>query len=151
MKSTDSTLVAEFQTQFPDIARDLGDANLEILLDGASVQEIAPERIVIRDRMPVDFLFFVLSGTLSVSIEDNNKAMRLGQVKPGEWLGEVSVLSGELLASATVTTETPCKLLRVHHMTFEKLLTENEAVAQVLLKHFIHLMTKRLRGSNQPA
>ena len=146
MKSTDSTLVAEFQTQFSDIARDLGDANLAIFLDGASVQEIAPDRVVIRDRMPVDFLFFVLSGTLSVSIEDNNKSMRLAQVKPGEWLGEVSVLSGELLASATVTTETPCKLLRVHHMTFEKLLTENEAVAQVLLKHFINLMTKRLRA-----
>tara|TARA_R110001599_G_scaffold159052_2_gene346281 strand:- start:97223 stop:97663 length:441 start_codon:yes stop_codon:yes gene_type:complete len=146
MKSTDSTLVDEFQTQFPDIARDLGDANLAILLEGASVQEIAPERIVIRDRMPVDFLFFVLAGTLSVSIEDNNKSMRLAQIKPGEWMGEVSVLSGELLASATVTTETPCKLLRVHHMTFEKLLTDNEAVAQVLLKHFINLMTKRLRG-----
>lgn len=146
MKSTDSTLVAEFQTQFPDIARDLGDANLAILLDGASVQEIALERIVIRDRMPVDFLFFVLAGTLNVSIEANNQSMRLAQIKPGEWMGEVSVLSGELLASATVTTETPCKLLRVHHMTFEKLLTENEAVAQVLLKHFINLMTKRLRG-----
>lgn len=147
MKPTDTTLIAEFETRFPDIAQELGKPNLEILLDGASVQEIPSGRIVIRDRMPVDFLYFVLDGTLSASIEDGKKSMRLGTIKPGEWMGEISVLSGELLASATVTTETPCKLLRVHHLTFAKLITENETVAQVLLQHFINLMAKRFRAS----
>lgn len=148
MKSTDTTLTAEFTASFPDIAQQLGATNLEILLDGASVQEIPADRIVIRDRMPVDFLYFILDGTLAVSVEVGKQSKRVGSIKPGEWMGELSVLSGELLASATVTTETPSKLLRVHHLTFEKLLTENEAVAQVLLQHFIHLMAKRLRASN---
>ncbi|HTH44320.1 MAG TPA: cyclic nucleotide-binding domain-containing protein [Oxalicibacterium sp.] len=146
MKS-DATLVSEFEAHFPAIAQELGRANLEVFLDGASVQEFAPNRIVIRDRMPVDFLYFVLDGTLAASIEIDKQSKKLGTVKPGEWMGEISVLSGEFLASATITTEVPCKLLRVHHLSFEKLITENEAIAQVLLQHFINLMAKRFRSA----
>lgn len=144
---TDMTLTAAFTASFPTMAQELG-ANLGALLEGASVQEIPPNRIVIRDRMPVDFLYFILDGTLSVLIEDGKHTTLLATVKPGEWMGEVSVLSGEFLAAATVTSDTHCKLMRVHHLTFEKLITENEAVAQVLLQHFINLMAKRLRASN---
>jgi CRP-like cAMP-binding protein len=149
MKS-DTTLVSEFAAQFPEITNELGQANLDVLLDGATVQEFAANRIVIRDRMPVDFIYFVLDGTLSVSIEVEKEFKKLGTIKPGEWMGEISVLSGEFLASATITTETTCKLMRMHHLTFEKLITQNEAVAQVLLQHFINLMAKRFRTSNQP-
>ena len=147
----DASLVSQFEARFPAIARELGRANLEVFLDGASVQEFAPNRIVIRDRMPVDFLYFVLDGTLAASIEIDRQAKKLGTVKPGEWMGEISVLSGEFLASATITTETPCTLLRVHHLTFEKLITENETIAQVLLQHFIDLMAKRFRAASEAA
>jgi CRP-like cAMP-binding protein len=151
MKSTDSTLVSEFETSFPAIAQELGRTNVEALLDGASVQEFAPNRIVIRDRMPVDFIYFVLDGSLAVSIEVEKQSKYLASIKAGEWMGEMSVLSGEFIASATITTETPCKLMRMHHLSFEKLITENEIVAQVLLQHFINLMAKRFRASNQAA
>ena len=151
MKSTDSTLVSEFEASFPTIAQELGRANVEVLLDGASVQEFAPNRIVIRDRMPVDFIYFVLDGSLAVSIEVEKQSKYLASIKAGEWMGEMSVLSGEFIASATITTETPCKLMRMHHLSFEKLITENETVAQVLLQHFINLMAKRFRASNQAA
>lgn len=144
----DSTLHAEFSQAFPAISEELGSSNLETLLDGATLQEIAPNRIVIRDRMPVDYLYFVLDGTLSVSVEDAGKSKFLATIKPGEWMGEISVLSGEFLAAATVTTDVNCKVLRVHHLTFEKLLTENPEVSQVLLQHFINLMARRLRASN---
>jgi len=151
MKTADASLIAAFEARFPVIAQELGPDNLDVLLEGATVQEVAPNRIVIRDRMPVDFLYFVLDGTLAASIEIDKQSKKVGTIQPGEWMGEISVLSGEFLASATITTETPCKLMRLHHLTFEKLITENEAIAQVLLQHFIDLMAKRLRASNAAA
>ena len=140
------TVISEFQASFPKIAEELGRHNLGMLLDGASVLEIPAGRTLIRDRMPVDFLYFVLDGTLGVYIEDAGKSRRLNTIGPGEWLGEISVLSGELLASATVVADTPSKLVKVHHLTFQRLIAENETVAKVLLENFIALMAKRFRA-----
>jgi CRP-like cAMP-binding protein len=145
----DQKVISEFTARFPKIAEGLGPDNLALLLDGASVQEYPAGRTLIRDRMPVDYLYFVLSGTLSAVIEEGGNSMQIATIKPGEWMGEISVLSGEFVASATTITDTPCKLLRVHHITFEKLIAENEAVASVLLAHFIRLMAERFRAPLQ--
>lgn len=139
-------VVAEIETRFPQLLGDLGRANLEVLLAAASVQEIPSGRALYRDRMPVEYLYFILAGTLQVSVELSGKSMSLGRVRPGEWVGELSVLSGELLASATVVAETPCWVLKLHHLSFEKLIAENDAIAQVLLEQLIELMAKRLRA-----
>jgi CRP-like cAMP-binding protein len=144
--SIDQATIIEFEARFPQMARELGRPNVEMLLDGASVQEVAAGRTLIRDRMPVDFIYFVLDGTLDVHIEQDGKSRKIATVKPGEWMGEISVLSGELLASATIITHTACKLLRVHHITFGNLITENQTVAKVLLEHFIALMAQRFRA-----
>lgn len=147
MKSTeDQSTVLEFEARFPQMARELGRPNVEMLLDGASVQEVAAGRTLIRDRMPVDFIYFVLDGTLDVYIEQEGKSRHIATIKPGEWMGEISVLSGEFLASATIVTHTTCKLLKVHHITFGNLITENQTVAKVLLEHFIALMAQRFRA-----
>lgn len=147
MKSTEITAVAaEFTRRFPHIAEKLGPSHLSMLLDGASVLEVPAGRAVIRDRMPVDFLYFVLDGTLGVYIEEGDKSLHISTVQPGEWLGEISVLSGDLLASATIIPDTSCKLLKIHHITFENLIAENEVVAKVLLEDLIALMAKRLRA-----
>lgn len=147
MKSTDiSTVAAEFTRRFPHIAEKLGPSHLAMLLDGASALEVPVGRAVIRDRMPVDFLYFVLDGNLGVYIEDGDKSQRIATVQPGEWLGEISVLSGDLLASATIIPDTACKLVKIHHITFENLIAENEVVAKVLLEDLIALMAKRLRA-----
>lgn len=140
------TVIAEIETRFPKLLGDLGHTNLEVLLAAASVQEIPSGRALYRDRMPVEYLYFILAGTLHVSVELSGKSMSLGTVHPGEWVGELSVLSGELLASATVVAETPCWVLKLHHLSFEKLIGENDAIAQVLLEQLIELMAKRLRA-----
>jgi CRP-like cAMP-binding protein len=142
----DNSIIAEFSACFPKMSQELGPQNLESLLDGASAQEYPEGRTLIRDRMPVDYLYFVLSGTLNAYIEEGGNSMMIATIKPGEWMGEISVLSGEFMASATIVSNTKCKLVKVHHLTFEKLIAENEAVAKVLLDHFIRLMADRFRA-----
>lgn len=147
MKKTETSSVAsEFRARFPEMAQQLGPDNLAALLDGATLQEIAASRTLIRDRMPLEYLYAVIDGELGVHIENGGKSKRIATARPGEWLGELSVLSGELIASATITADMACRLVRIHHLSFEELIAANEVVAQVLLEHFIELMAKRLRG-----
>ena len=141
-------VIAEIETRFPKLVSELGRANLEVLLAAASVQEISSGRALYRDRMPVEYLYFILAGTLQVSVELAGKSMPLATVHHGEWLSELSLLSGERVASAAVIAQTPCWVLKLHHLSFEKLIAENDAIAQVLLEQLIELMAKRLRASN---
>jgi CRP-like cAMP-binding protein len=99
--------------------------------------------------MPVDSLYMVLDGELTISVEENKKAIRLGQVGPGQLLGEVSVLSGELLASSTVESKTPVKLLRLRHEKFGELIATNYEIANALLKQLVAMLADRLRASSR--
>jgi CRP-like cAMP-binding protein len=140
-------IIAEFERCFPALARDLGPRNVAILVGSTTALELPAGRKVIRDRMPVDSLYIVLDGELTISVEENKKAIRLGAVGPGQLLGEVSVLSGELLASSTVESRTPVKLLRLRHEKFGELIATNYEVANALLKELVGMLAERLRTS----
>jgi len=143
----DSKLITDFSARFPALAEELGAANLQSLLAATTPLELPANRKVIRDRMPVDSLYLILDGKVSISVEANKRAIKLGELGPGEWLGEVSVLSGELLASSTVTTETPVRFLRLRHEKFEELIWGNAEVSGVLLRQLVLMLADRLRKS----
>jgi len=138
---------SDFSRKFPDFANALGDANLRMLLAATSKVELPPHRKLIRDRMPVDSIYFLVEGEVSVSVEEGGQQIPLGNIGPGQWLGEISVLSGEMLASSTVTTVTPVTLLRLKHQAFEDLLGRNEVLARALLDQLIAMLADRLRVS----
>jgi CRP-like cAMP-binding protein len=141
------TASAEFSAHFPALAQELGPDNLRLLLESMSVLELPAYRKMIRDRMPVDSLYFLVEGEVSISVEENESHISLGELGPGQWLGEVSVLSGEMLASSTVTTLTPVKLLRLKHQAFEEIMTHYPAISGVLLRHLTEMLTERLLAS----
>src|SRR4051812_8765423 len=97
---------SEFESRFPDLASQLGPEGQKRLLDACSVAEIPAGRRLFRDRMPVDSIYLVLDGDMTVSIGEGREKIVLAQVGPGDWLGEVAILSGEMRASSTVTTNT---------------------------------------------
>ena len=143
----DSKVTAEFSARFPALAEELGPANLETLLASTTPLELPAHRKVIRDRMPVDSLYLILDGKVSISVETGKRGIKLGELGPGEWLGEVSVLSGELRASSTVTTETPVRFLRLRHEKFEELIWKNAEVSGVMLRQLVLMLADRLRKS----
>ncbi len=140
-------LAAEFEQRFPQAAVELGPDNLARLLEACVLVTLPPRRKLFRDRMPVDSLYLVLEGEMTVSVEDGRKTLALGKVKPGDWLGEVAVLSGEMLASTTVTTDVPCRALKIHAQDFERLVIQDEDIAHVLLGQLVDMLAQRLRES----
>ena len=145
--AVEDSLIREFETKFPSLSPELGPENLRRLLDVCSVVEMAPGRKLFRDRMPVDSLYLVLDGEMTVSIGDGRQKIELGKVGAGDWLGEVAVLSGELRASSTVTTDTPCRALRIHSREFENFVLFDEDIAYPLLDQLVALLSKRVRES----
>jgi CRP-like cAMP-binding protein len=141
------TLSASFSKLFPDIHQALGETNTQQLLASTSTIELPARRKLIRDRMPVDSLYFLVEGDVAISVEEGGRQISLGELGPGQLLGEVSILSGEFLASSTVTTSTPVKLLRLKHQAFEDLMTQHPDVSQVLLEQLTKMMAERLRIS----
>jgi CRP-like cAMP-binding protein len=138
----------QFADRFPALAAALGPQNLAVLTRAMSTLELPAGRRIIRDRMPVDSLYFILEGEVSILIEEGGRSISLGRVGPGEWLGEVSVLSGEMLASSTVRSETPVKLTRLRHQAFEELIVKNDAIASAMLRELVAMLAARLRASN---
>ena len=142
---------AEFQRRFPAVSAELGPENLARLLDACTVVDIAPRRKIFRDRMPVDSLYLVLEGEMLASVEDGSKTLEVGHIRPGDWLGEVAVLSGEMLASSTVTTTSRCRALKIHSRDFENFVIHDADISHVLLGQLVDLLAERLRESNATA
>lgn len=140
-------LTSEFQRLFPQASSDLGPDNLARLLAACTVVDLPPGRKLFRDRMPTDSLYLVLEGEMLASVEDGDKTLELGRIKPGDWLGELHVLSGELLASSTVSTVTRCRALKMHGRDFENFVLNDEDISHVLLGQLVELLAQRLRES----
>ena len=145
-------IAVEFQARFPAVAAELGPDNVARLLDACVVVDLPEGRQLFRDRMPVESLYLVLEGELVATVEDSSKnrksdTLKVGHIRPGDWLGEVAVLSGEMLASSTVTTLTHCRALKIHYQDFERLVLHDEEISHVLLGQLVDLLASRLRAS----
>ena len=138
-----------FCRHFSTLAEELGPLHTATFLQDVTVLELPPGRKLIRHRIPVDSIYLIVAGTVAVSVEDAQTSTSLGILGPGHWLGEVSALSGDSIPSATVTTQTPARFLRMRHQVLEDLITTNQAVANVLLPHLVLILSDRLRKSYQ--
>ena len=56
-----------------------------------------------------------------------------------------------MLASSTVITQSPVKLLRLQHQAFEELMNRYPVISGVLLRELIDMLAERLRESNATA
>ncbi|WP_374347028.1 cyclic nucleotide-binding domain-containing protein [Chitinimonas sp.] len=136
-----------FMNAFPRLAKSLGASQVDALLRVTRLVDLPAERILFRDRMPVESIFMVLSGRLAVTVGEGERSVALGEVGAGEWLGEVSVLSGSMTAAATVRTLSPCRALKLHYQDFDRLIRDNDQLASTLLADLIELLAARLRVS----
>lgn len=139
----------QFADRFPALAAALGPQNLAMLTRAMTTLDLPAGRRIIRDRMPVDSLYFILDGQVSILVEEDGRSISLGRLGAGEWLGEVSVLSGEMVASSTVRSDTAVKLARLKHQAFEDLIMRNEAIAAAMLRQLVSMLAARLRASNE--
>jgi CRP/FNR family transcriptional regulator, cyclic AMP receptor protein len=71
--------------------------------------EVEAGAVIVQQNTPGDQLFVVDDGDLEVTAVLNGRPVRLGQLKAGDFFGEVAVLTGAT-RTATVTARTPVRL-----------------------------------------
>jgi hypothetical protein len=135
----------EFRRRYKAIAGLFGSApQLEALLREMALTRAAAGTELIQFHGPCSTLYLRWEGSLAVSIEGNGAAIRIGELGPGEWVGEVTLIEPGS-ASATVTAIKDSVLLALPHEAFGRLQARDPAAASALL-HAISLnLAERLR------
>lgn len=83
--------------------------------------------VVIAEGDPGEDIFVLYTGSLSVW-RGKTQAKKIGVLKPGDFFGEIGFLL-KSTRSATVRTETPCKLFRFPAKEFASVLERHKVLA----------------------
>ena len=130
------------------LARQIGAEQAHDLSAHTTALEIGAGTELIGDGKPVDSLYLVLDGVLTVSVQNNGQSLRLGRLGKGAWIGDISLLSGDSTSSTSVTAETPATLLELKHDVFRKLTAERPDLASAIVRVLIAALAERLRSSD---
>lgn len=132
-----------FQT-LPELVGQLGVEHVKPLLDRISVRNLSDGEVLLHDQAPIDSLYLVLSGCLRLSIEFADHAIQLGEIGPGNWVGELGYFSGVRLASSSVTACGDTEVARLAYKDFDALLNDDSVAVCRLTHGFIQMLMRRL-------
>ncbi|MEK6663251.1 MAG: cyclic nucleotide-binding domain-containing protein [Pseudomonadota bacterium] len=136
---------AQFKQRFKSVATRFSNAeDLQALLQHLDVTQIAAgTRLIARSDL-CSTLYLVWDGSLSISFKNGDAEMVLGNVGPGEWMGEVALLD-PAPAITSVTAALDTNLLALSHEQFATLRKAHPNAASALLHALSTDMAERLR------
>jgi CRP-like cAMP-binding protein len=137
-----------FSRRFRRLAGRLPDDDADALLAALVRQEVAAGEVVITQDAPLDALLLVWDGELNVTVETAKGDRELAHVGPGAYLGEASLLDPGP-ASATVTADQGCTLLRLERPAFDELCTSRPGLANALLEELSRVLAARVRTAGE--
>lgn len=135
----------------PELVDQLGVEHAAVIVEYAEVLDLAKGDILLRDQGPIDALYLVLHGEIALSVEIPGHAIQLGEMGPGNWIGEVALFSGSKHSSTTVQASADSQLLRLGFGDFETMIQVAPSSACRLAHVLIGMLIHRLRASaNDP-
>lgn len=117
---------------------------LKTILQSMDIDHVPAGTRLIEYDGPCSTLYLVWDGLLSASIEDREGKITLGDIGPGEWIGEVTLIEPGP-ASASVSTVEDSTLLSMSHEAFSKLRDRHPAAAGALMHTLSLNLAERLR------
>jgi acetate kinase len=138
--------IEEFLANLP-LFQEFSKENLRKLIEKSQVRTFAPEEMIIQFGQPGRFLGIILEGQ-AVALVKNKEGQHvpLGVIKPGEFLGEMSLLTGEP-TTADVTALEKCEIFLIPQETFSTFIAVNPSAVRILAK----TITARLLSRQQSA
>ncbi len=127
----------------------LGAEQVEHLAPYYTISKIPAQTEFITDNHPIDALYFILQGVVSVFLESNGKTLLLGRLGSGKWLGEVSLLSEQSSASSSVRTENETTLLEIKHDVFRNLMLDKPELAFPIIRTLNTTLAERIRAADE--
>jgi CRP-like cAMP-binding protein len=142
--SSPAVTAAEFSRLFPSLVADMGVRDIEPLLAAMSVTTVKTGEQIIAYRGRSSRLYFVRQGRLRVWVNADHRPVVLGEIGPGKWVGEVTVLDGGP-ATATVAAVEECTLLVLSREAFDNLREQHARIAARLVLALCRDLANRLR------
>jgi CRP/FNR family transcriptional regulator, cyclic AMP receptor protein len=114
--------------------------DLRRLAEHADVVSFRPHETIVEAGRPGGTFYVMLQGEASVT-RDGRK---IGTMAPGDFFGEISLLDGGP-RTATVSAETPVTAIRIFKRSFDRVVTQEPAVASKILA----VVARRLREAER--
>lgn len=133
------------------LAAQVGEENAAVLLERATLRELGQGEVLLHDQGEVDALYLLVEGRLALAVEMAGHTIRLGEIDPGNWVGEVALFSGSPVSVSSVESVLEAKLLRLPFQAFHDLSREEPGAACRLTHVLIGMLIHRLRATaNDP-
>jgi CRP-like cAMP-binding protein len=107
----------------------LSDDQFTRLLDGAARISFGSKEEIIEQGADGDSMFVIAEGRANVFVEIDGSSRQVATFQPGDFFGEISMLTGEP-RSATVRAETDCEVLEINKELFSPILLENPGIME---------------------
>ena len=115
-----------------DCLRDVPHENLEQLAEASVLRAFVPGTVILHEHTPCEFVYFILRGTISLTLHDRNgQKVLIGVLNRGDCFGE-GPLFGDLFRGASVTAETTCYLLQVPRERLREILPSAPEMSSAL-------------------
>jgi ABC-type multidrug transport system ATPase subunit len=107
----------------------LSDAECAELESTLSPRRLAPDEVLFHQGDPGDALFLIRSGQVRIVSEAGEQAVLLARLGPGEFLGEMSLLSDDPRSAAAIA-EVETEILELRRSSFEALTERRPLIAE---------------------
>ena len=108
--------------------------------------QIPADRDVVRQDEYGNFMFFLLSGTMAVNrVQSWGEKLLLAQTRPGDLIGEMSLLDSGIRFSAC-TTMTECQIAVLSAQALDEMMVKDPQLAAALVAVLARKLCVRLRA-----
>jgi len=108
---------------------ELGNEELQRVAEAVNEVAVPAQQLLVQPGTAGTGMFFIAEGTAVV--ETKREHIELG---PGEFFGELALMSADATRTARVQAKTPLRCLALDRASFRKLVTEHPEVAASLLE-----------------
>ena len=122
----------------------LDDAQIARLLKAAHWKTVAKGKTLTTQHKPVDELYFICSGQLSVQVDDKIMA----RLEKGSFVGEIAYLTGNA-ATATVVVEEPCRILAFSRARLAKVVASDSHISGIIYQMLGRDLAMKMGQSNR--
>ncbi len=113
---------------------DADDQALEHLMSAADEVRVSAGQDLIDEGHHYGEGYVVVSGTIGVWVGGNEVA----EIGPGELIGELALLTRDVVSSATVVAKTDVELLVIPYNRFDQILDDNPALVRAIATQLAH-------------
>jgi CRP-like cAMP-binding protein/predicted acylesterase/phospholipase RssA len=129
----------------PKLFGELDDQTLHDLEAKLTWMHIPRGHVLCRQGDPSNSFFIIISGRMQVLIEDDSgETRRVGEMSPGESVGEMGVFTGDP-RSATIVASRDSELLEFSKQEFDELTSQYPQ----LMRQLLRLLIQRLLGAHR--